>query len=58
MWAEDADPFGHLAGDDIRTQPSDKDAEQCRMYAKRRMPNHEAHTPASGSVPPVVGGTN
>jgi hypothetical protein len=36
MWLEDADPMGHLGGDDIRTQPPDRDAESCRMYRKRR----------------------
>ena len=39
MWIEDDDPMGNFCGDDIRTQPADRDAETCRMYAKRHLPN-------------------
>jgi hypothetical protein len=41
MWMEDADPMGNLGGDGIRTQPANRDAESCKMYAKRRLPNEQ-----------------
>ena len=41
MWLTEADPLAQFTGDDIRTRQPYDDAETCRTYAKRRMPNAE-----------------